>query len=222
MSNLYLVPTWFFGYDIILEVVFAVVALLVGLYSYKTYKLSQQNKSKLFSIGFFFISASYFIQLIINFLVLSELNENVCNAVKIINVNRLNTLGLLTYIILYLLGLITLIYMTFNARGWKLYSLLIILSIVPLFAAANFLLLYSFISSLFLFYIMIYYLDHYCKHKKVMSLFTTLAFAFLFIAKGHYIFAVNHSLFYVLGNFLELIAYILILLSLIVVLKKSK
>ena len=67
MANLFLIPKWFFGYGVAFELIFAIITLAVALYSFKVYKLSNQNQPKLFGIAFLFFSISYFIQSILLF-----------------------------------------------------------------------------------------------------------------------------------------------------------
>src|SRR4030042_337553 len=132
MANIYLVPNWFLGYDILLELAFAIVSLIVGIYAFKIYRLSEQQESKLFSIAFFSISVSYFIQSFLNFAIISELNENISILLRINNINTMNSLGIFAHMIFFMAGLITLVYMTLRIRSVKAYSLLLIIIMLSL------------------------------------------------------------------------------------------
>ena len=90
MVNLSFIPSWFFGYGVILELAFAVITLAVSLYSFKIYRMSDQEQSRLFGISFLLFSISYFIQSALNFAILSELNEkffSIMELQKVLNEN---------------------------------------------------------------------------------------------------------------------------------------
>lgn len=220
MANIYLVPKWFFGYDVILELAFAVITLIVGIYAFKIYKLSGQGQSKLFGIAFLFISVSYFIQSFLNFAIISKIDENICAALKINSVNVLNSIGLYAYALFFITGLLTLAYMTLGVKSAKIYSLSIIIIILSLLFTPNELYLFYFLSSVLLAYIFAHYFVNYLNNKKLNTLLVLIAFAFLLFGNIHFIFSVNHSMYYVIGHFLELIAYMLILVNLVLVVKK--
>ena len=220
MVHLPIVPEWFFGYDIFLELAFAIITLVVSFYAFKIYKLSGQRQSKLFGTAFLFISISYFIQSFLNFFRISVLDENICEALKIVSVNFLNTTGIYTHIIFFGIGLITLTYMTLRIKNAKTYSLLAILFLLSILFSSNTLFLFYLLSSILLIYIVTHYLINYLKNKQTKTLLVLVAFAFLLFGSIHFIFSVNHGLYYVIGHFLELIAYLLILINLILVVKK--
>ena len=157
MVNIYLAPRWFFGYDVMLELAFAVITLIVGIYAFKVYKLSGQRQSKLFGIAFLFISVSYFIQSFLNFAIISKLNEKICTALKINSVDVLNSIGLYAYMLFFITGLITLVYMTLRFKSVKTYSLSLIIIILSLLFTSNSLHLFYLLSSILLIYIFIHY-----------------------------------------------------------------
>ena len=220
MANIYLVPEWFFGYDVMLELAFAVITLIVSIYAFKIWKLSGQRQSKLFGIAFLFISISYFIQSFLNFAIISQLNENICTALKINSVNVLNSIGLYAYMLFFITGLVTLAYIALKVKNVKAYSLLFAVIIFSLLFNSNNLYLFYFLSSVLLAYVFIHYFVNYLTNKKLNTLLVLIAFAFLLFGSIHFIFSVDHGLYYAMGHFLELIAYMLILVNLVLVVKK--
>lgn len=222
MANIFLVPQWFYGYDVIFELAFAIISLIVSFMSFKIYKLTEENSTKLFGISFLFISISYFIQSFFNFAIISELNKNVVNIFNISDVNLFNNLGVYSNIIFFTVGLITLAYMTFKIKSPKTYSFLVIISMLFLLIGYNNLYLFYVLASVLLIYIAIYYFSNYMKQRNYHSLLSFIAFDFLLFGQFHFIFAINHQIYYVLGHFLELIAYILITINLITIIKHGK
>jgi len=92
MPHIYLVPQWFFGYDSILELAFAIVTLLVGVYAFKIYKISGQRQLRLFGTAFMSFSLAYFVISYLNFCVISELKGDLCELAESSNLSFLNSI----------------------------------------------------------------------------------------------------------------------------------
>jgi len=213
-------PEWFIGYDIGLELAFAVVALIVSWHAFKVYKITGQSPTKIFGISFLFISISYFLQSFLNYSIVSNLNQSICLALQLNNLIFLNTIEFYVHMVLFLLGLITLTYMTLKIKSKKTYVLLVIAIFTSTFLSSSQHYSFYFISSTLLIYIAMHYLINYLRHRQAKTLLVLFAFILLLFGSIHYFFAVNHSLFYAISHILELIAYILILINLILVTRK--
>ena len=225
MVNIYLIPSWFFGYqsfsyDAIIELAFAIITLIVSIYAFKVYKLSQQRQSKLFGIAFSFISASYFIWSIINFNILERAEDTIPTYINVSNINALITIGVYIHILLFMTGLITFTYMTLKFKSAKTYSLLLLITLISLFFSSNVLYLFYVLSSILLIYVVIHYFRNYIEHKQAKTLLVLIAFILILFGSIHFLFSVNHAIYYIISHFLELIAYLLILTNLILVIKK--
>jgi hypothetical protein len=220
MVDIFLIPTWFFGYDVLLELAFAIITLVVGLYSYKVYKLSGRKQVQTFSIAFFLISVAYLMQSITNFLIISKLNENVCQVLKINSITTLNNLGFYAYMLFFIIGLLILTHTTIKAKNEKLYSLLFVITLLAIIFSTNKLYIFYLLASVLLAYMVWYYFNNYLKNKQAKTLLVLAAFIFLLFGRIHFLVSVNHGLFYMIGHFLELIAYILILINLILIIRK--
>lgn len=222
MAHPFIIPAWFFNYSIIFTLTFTIITLALGLFAFKIYKLSKQKSAKLFGIAFIFISLHYFIQSFLNFSIISTLNQNICDIMKIQNVNTLNIMGAYSHMFFFLIGLATLTYMTLKTDNKTIHALLIALPLAAVMFASNKLYIFYVMASVFLIFISIHYLKNYLKNKQAKTLFILIAFIFLLFGNLHFLFSVNHGLYYVIGHFLELVAYILILLNFILVLKNDK
>lgn len=212
MPHLYLVPNWFFIYSLIFEVVFVIAASLASYFSFKVYSISKQREAKLFGIGFMFISASYLIWLLINIFMLQDLTE----AVHSLDFNEMvlmSVIQIYTHMALFIIGLLTILYTTFKTDNKRVYSLLIILTILAVAISSNKAVAFYLVASILLLYIVIHYLYNYVKDKNSKSLMVLIAFCLLFLSHVHFIFATN-TLYYVLGHIFELIAYVLIIIRL--------
>lgn len=218
MVNLFLVPQWFIGYDLFLELGFALICLLVSFYSFKVYRLTLENSSKLYAISFLFISLSYFIQSFINILLLPQLFNPILSNNEVV----WNIVSIYVNLVFFTMGLLTLTYMTFKIKNSNVYSLLLITTLFSLILSYNRVYLFYVLTSIFLAYISLFYLKNYINKRKITSLLVFIAFCLLLFSQFHFILSVNHSLYYMLGHFFELIAYILILLNLVIITKNGK
>jgi hypothetical protein len=223
MVHEYFMPAWFLGYNVALHLVFAIITLLVSIFAFRIHRLSGQRQPKLFATAFLFISLAFFIEATLNFLILHKINENISLALKIISVSNLNLIILNAHLILFTVGLMTLAYMTFRIKSAKAYSLLLIINLVALFLASNPLLFYYITSFILLVYIFIHYLLNYLSKKRINSLLVFIAFVLLSLSNIPILFSVmHHEIFYAVGHFIELFAYLLILINLILVLKHEQ
>ena len=205
-----------------LELIFAFITLIVALYAFKVYKISGQPQSKLFSIAFIFFSISYFMQSLLNFVIISKFENSAYDVMNIHKILVLNSWGIYLHMVFFLIGLITLVYMTLKINSPKTYLLILLISFFSLVVSLNKLYWFYFLSSFLLIFIVIHYTLNFSKHRQVKTLLVLSAFIFLLFGHIHFIFAVNHALFYALGHVFELIAYIFILINLILVLKNGK
>ena len=213
-------PNWFFGWDVVLELSFAFIVLFVSIFAFKIYKKSSQESVKLMSLSFLFISISYFIKSFFNFLIIRNLNENICKIIKVRSIIIFDTYGILIHMFFMMIGLVILAFMTFKSRNFKILWLMLIISLSGLFFSKNSIYVFYLFSSIYLIFISIHFIKNYLKNKQVKILFIAIAFLFLLFGSIHFLFSVNYKLFYVLGHMLELIAYLLILINLYLVLKK--
>src|SRR3990167_8701069 len=106
---LYCSPRWFYGYDIILEIVFAIITFAVAMYSFRIYRLSGQRDSRLFGFAFLLISASYSLWAILNGFAVSQL-ESARTILELERANIWRYLGIYAHILFFLGGMSTLPY----------------------------------------------------------------------------------------------------------------
>ncbi len=222
MQNIFLVPNWFLGYDIILELIFALVTLFVSIFAFKIHGITHQPNIKKFAFGFLLISIGYFIQTLLNsvfFFYIQHLYFSPQHAYLIL---LTYTIMVYAYSYLMLLGLITLVYMTFNTSNIKIHLLISALSLIVLVFGMDELLLFYTMSALITLFIVLHYRKNYKIKKRVNTLIVLLAFCAMFISYIIFIFSTEHELFYFLGHAVKLIAYSMILSNLVSVLNKGK
>lgn len=199
-----MIPTWFFKYHLIFYTIFTILTFTVGKYSLKVYNLTKQKQTKYFGISFLFLSAHYLIQLILNSLIKINVIENI----------QVNNLISYIHLSLFLFGLIILTSMTLKIENKKTILLITIITLVSIIFSTNATYMFYLLASIYLAYISLFYVKNYVKNREINSLISLVAFIFLLFGNAHFLFTLNHDLYYVISHYLELAAYTLIILNL--------
>lgn len=220
MEYIYVVPQWFFGFGIAMQLLFAIVTLLVAFYSFKIYRISRQIESIIFGSGFLSISLSYIIKAIASIFVISEIKEGLLG-LKIESINGIGSIGVYAHIILYILGLVTISYVTFKIKSKRAYSLLLFTNIAVILMSGDKATAFNLLSSVLIFYISAHYALEYQKSRNPKTLSILIAFIFLFLSGIEYLFSANIYGNYIISQFVELVAYMLILIGLIATLRRK-
>ncbi len=219
MGNIFITPEWFFGYDIVLEILFAVVAMMVSFYAWKIYKITDERNIRLFSMAFLFISLSYITQSILNFIILTQLQAKVCGIMNLESVYLLNLFGIYVHSILFLIGLLLLTYVALKIYSLRTFVLLFILVFTSLYFSPHKTFMLYLLSTTLLGFIVYYYIANYINNRKPTTLIVTIAMITLFAGYLYFIFATENPFYYVVGHVLELLAYLLVLGNLIIILR---
>jgi hypothetical protein len=209
------------GYDILLESLFGIISLLLALMAFRVYSRTDQRQIKLFGIAFAFMSASYFVQALFNYIIFSKTNAAVCSSMVLPIFAWYNFLGVYTHILLMTIGVVTLTYMTLKVQKPLLLMMMLVVSLVALFfSEEHFLTVFLILSTVYFVFICIHFIKNYRKNKDKKSLLTALAFLFLLFGSVNFMFCTQGEFFYGVAHVLALIAYLFILGDFYLVLKK--
>jgi len=219
MTSLYLIPRWFFGYDIALELLFAVITMAVAVYSFKVYKIAREPGCRTLGTGFLFISLAHILWSGINLSVSSAFNT----ATRTVSLEKLSTIGFIGvsgYVMLSILGLAMVLYTTLPQRSQRTFSIVASLAlIVPIFASYKALAFY-FVSSLLLLFIVFHYGSRFVRAPKKSDPLVLIGFIFIFLGTLDFTLATLNYNHYVLGHVLQFIGYGLMLTSLVKTLRR--
>jgi hypothetical protein len=204
------VPQWFFSLGILLEIVFAIATAVVAYYAYKVYQLSCQRQSRLIMFGFLFISFSYLVKALVNSFVLTEAREGL-RRLSIESLNALGLLGLYTHFVLFTLGLVSFSYMIVKKDNFRLFNLLIVLSLLAIFLARNTFTAFNVVTSVLLVFISLHYGVEYFKNRNKKTLLILAAFILLFLSTIAFIFSSSYYENFVIGHVFELGSYIIMI-----------
>jgi len=211
MSTIFMSPSWFFGYDILFELFFFIISLVIALYALKVYRATNQKLAKYFGYGFLLVAAAYLIQSISNYLVYSKLNSQICQVAKLSSVATVDAIGTYAYMLLMISGLVVLLFVSLKSDKKRTLWILLLVSAIAIILSKNSMYVFYLLSTIYLTFIAWNFIENYLKNKKMMTLTVALAFIFLWFGTFHFLISVNHASFYVLGHILEFFAYIMIL-----------
>jgi|SRR3989344_290392 len=209
-----------FVHTLFLEFIFFSITFLVSLYSFKIYKISFKREIKLFAISFLLISLSYLSLIILNTTTIFDVwNLLIVSNNKFIgnNIFSLIISSFFKYsqILLFSSGLLVLTYMTLGIENKKTLFLLFLLVILPLLVRESGISLLYFSSSIMLLFIIVYYINIYRITKQIRMLLILAAFVTLFLGTFNFVFAKSINFYFIAAHILTLVAYTLILISLL-------
>lgn len=213
LINSYIIPNWFIGFGILMDILFAIVSIAVAIFAYKIYKVSKEESVKKFSIGFLFISISYLFLSLTSLFLINQLTGDD----RVLNFATLQTtglIGLFLYMIFFIAGLVTIFYANIKSNKTESYFLMLILGILAVFTNINDIAAFHITSSFLLLFINYHYFKEYVINKNKKTLLVFIAFIFLLLSHFVFIFPVTYEE-YVIAHVLELVSYSLILFSLI-------
>jgi hypothetical protein len=209
----YLSPEWFYGYDAGFELAFALISLVVALFAFKIYRKTSQRLVRLFGFSFLLISISYFIESILNYLIVRFLNGQMPVVQKLTSIAGFEYIGILTHIVLMTIGLSILFYATLKEKRLRILWFLILIALSAILFNENTLYMFYLVSTIYLIFISWHFILNYLRNRQVKTLLIAAAFVFLLFGSFHFLISVNHQLFYVIGHILEFFAYAFILVN---------
>jgi hypothetical protein len=222
MEYLFLTPEWFFAYSIIFELFFTVTTLLISFYAFKVYRLTDQREAKLFSVAFFSIAISYIVQIILNIIIMGKFEENVVSWINLQSIFLLQLFGLYAHALFYIIGLTILSYITLKIHNHRIFMLLVVLILVSVFFSINKLFMFYLLSSILLLFTVMYYFVRYIQKRKANTLLVLISMIFLLLGTIHVMFSVNNGIYYVIGNILEFVAYLVLLINMLIIFQHGK
>ncbi|PIN73853.1 hypothetical protein COV20_01935 [Candidatus Woesearchaeota archaeon CG10_big_fil_rev_8_21_14_0_10_45_16] len=226
MFRLFTTPVWFNGWDVMFDMVSLVVALLIAAYSFRLYRINNQNKFAYFSLAFVMVAVSLFSKIFTD----SVLYYTPLRDVTAVVLQPLAGPGLQFSALLYraafflqmapLLGAWLLIFFISQKSRDRLHRFYE-LSQIGLFVYL--VLLVSFVSNFryFVFYltsavllaliVLNYYKNYLNTDKNKNAKMVMISFVFILLAQFFFIFVFMVPGLYVIGELLMLIGFLLIL-----------
>lgn len=227
MLHLVYSPEWFYGKDIIIDIVSIFVLLLVAIFSLRYYKLKNNKKFLHLAISFGLIAISFIFKILMNF----EINYDVVKTTHVGNLlltyqtvesnESLFFVGFLMYKILALLGLYVL-YSIYNEQSTLNHILIGTLIIGIVYFSYTQYHIFHLISFIILTLILIKYLKNYVDKTHISTILMTLGFVTIAVSQILFMIIGLNLDIYVIAEIIQLIGYICILSTLFMVLRIGK
>jgi len=229
MVQLIYSPLWFRGKDIVIDIFSVVVVLLIAFFSMKCYKLNKKNKNYFFlAISYLLIAASFFFKILTNFTVYTKIIEKKKFLIITLIYETVKPNYLLSFMSsilqksLMLLGLYTL-YVVLDKNKSRLDHAMIIALLLIITHLSHIRHLFYYMTALVL--LMVITLKYYYLFKKNKQKTTKmLVYSFSIIAFSQilFFFMFRYRIFYAIAEIVQLIGFIGLLVTFIVVLNIGK
>jgi len=228
MIELIYSPKWFYGKDIIIDIISIIILLLIAYFSLKYYNMNKKNKNYLFfSVSFGLIALSFIFKIITNFTLYYSAIETKQIGLFTLTYNYfqstsvLFTIGFLFYRILMLIGLFILY--SIYSKPNLMYSLFIIyLLLISSYFSRSAYYVFHLTSLLILLGITIQYLYNYKKNHRKTNKWLLYSFSLITLSQIVFVFIGINSLFYVIAEGIQLFGYIALVITFIKVLIDGK
>lgn len=219
MIKLVFSPKWFFGIDIVFEIAAIFITLLISLYGYRIYKLSKNKEHKYFSTSFLLIALSFILKTITSFdiyysvLKTVDLGFRTVTMVFLYYSDTLHLVGLLASRMLMLIAFFSLFLLTDRGHSKNdIYMISYFLLITTIFSSSAYY-LFHITLGFAIFFLCLHFRKNYRKDRKVNKLAVFLSFVLLLTSQLAFTLIFLEEEFYVLGEILMLIGYLVLLLN---------
>ncbi|HLC61818.1 MAG TPA: hypothetical protein VJI52_02270 [Candidatus Nanoarchaeia archaeon] len=222
-------PQWFYSKDLLIDTVSAFVLLLIASFAVRYYKLNKKNKNYLYLAGsFFLIALSFLFKILTNFtiyykvFVTRHLGDFILTYPTIQVSNILFLAGFLFYRLLTLLGL----YMLYsihqkNQSKSNIFLMVFFILILTYFSELEYF-IFHIVALALLALITLQYYRTYRKNKQPASKFVTASFAIIGVSQIFSIFVFYNNVYYVIAELIQLVGYLILLMTFIRVLRDAK
>ena len=224
-------PQWFYGNEIIIDAIGAIVLFLISYFSLKCYTLNRKNKNYAYlAAAFFLIGISYVFKILTNIIVyyfgVAVAREGVVMVTQLTlwSSHAPYTLGVLMYRFLTILGLYILYRLSEKKLGlsWQDNVLVLFLFAALIYFTQNYYYIFYATALLLLFMITYNYAKIYMKNKSSNTKALTFSFGLLGTSQLMLFFTRIEMSMLVIGEIVQLTAYIIMLVIFIMVLNNGK
>lgn len=227
-------PRWFFGFDILIDIISLITLLLIAGFCYRNYRLDKERRLHLYlSLSFLALAASYFAK-IATYVLIYYYRILMLDKVEFITqIAHASIQGTNTSIILFSLGvsLFRLIQLTGLYMLYSVYQERVSKSDIFLMIGAMFLITYFSYNSYFAYHVFALMLligiiskfyGIYQRNRLRNTLFVMSSFIIMALSQFLFIFEEWNPNFYVIAQTLQLAGYLLLLFTFITVVRHGK
>lgn len=221
-------PTWFYGIDYIFDFVSVIVGLLISYFSYKTYKYTSQKKYFYFAGSFFLVAMAFVAKILATIPVYSkELKVEKVGLVTVTSniINKatwINQFGISVARLVMLLAFLILLLVSLKIKDKKIILLVVYLLIISTTLVSVSYIVFHVTLLIMLAILFLAYRRNYLRVKSLNAKLVMYAFFALLLSQMFFIFEGLVKHFYVIGESVQLIGYLMLLIAVIKMLLLKK
>jgi len=222
-------PPWFYGKDIAIDIISAIVVLLIAVYSFRNFLLDKKNKRHfLLSAAFFMLGASFVVKILTSILTHSEglvskqFWMSFFGTQIIQSYTLLSAIGFLLFALLTLFGFYALYALSSKdhlSMNYVIIAYFIVIS--TYFTRFTHFVLYI-TAFIFLFALSRRYFISYRENRYKNTLYLCISFSIITLSQLVFIFTSSNPTLYVLAEIIQLIGYLFLLYTFVMVLRNAK
>lgn len=220
-------PKWFWGKDIFIDAVALLVLLSIAVFATKYYRIKKSRNYLYLALSFYLIALSFFSKILINFTIYYQvLHTQVIGSIKYTQVilkssEILAVSGLFFYRLFTLLGLFML-YSIYEKQSKANMFLMAYFVAISVFFSKEAYYIFYLTSFILLAIISNRYYQNYRKNREKASGTLAASFSVIALSQIFFMFVNFTKHFYVVGEAIQLIGYVVLLVAFITVLKHGR
>ena len=222
-------PQWFYGKDLMIDVVSVFVLSLIAFFSIRYYKINRKNKNHLYlAVSFFLIAVSFLAKILTNFTLYYHIFETKTFGLYTLTYHTIKAsailfdIGYLFYRILMLLGLYMLysIYYKDQPKS-NIFIIAFFILISTYFSQAAYS-TFHLTALAFLALITLHLYKNFRKNRQFTAKLLASSFAIISVSQVFFMSATFNNLLYVIAEAIQLIGYLILLITFFKVLRNAK
>ncbi len=220
-------PSWFYGIDYVFDLVSVIVGLLICYFAYRTYRYTSQKKYLYFSASFFLIALAFISKILATIPVYSkELKVETVGLVTVTShminkVTWINQFGISIARFLMLFAFLILLMVSLKIRDKKVIALFIYFLIISTVLVSASYLVFHVTLLIMLSILYLNYRKNYLRVKSKNAKMVMYSFLAILISQVFFIFEGLTENFYVIGETMQLIGYLMLLFAIIKMMLKK-
>ncbi|MBN2459921.1 hypothetical protein JXB28_06575 [Candidatus Woesearchaeota archaeon] len=222
-------PPGFYGKDIAIDIISAIVVIMIGLFAFRNFLIDKKNhRHLLLSTAFVLLGGSFFVKVVTNIMSHHQVGlTKYMTGLLIPNIipkfSLLPAFGFLAYAILTLFGFYILYTLTSDKEVLSFDYLVIAYFIIisTYFARFNYSLFYV-TATLFLAAITRRYYLSYKKSQYNNTILLCMSFGIITLSQFAFIFTASNHALYVAAEIIQLVGYLFLLYTFMMVLRNAK
>jgi hypothetical protein len=216
-------PSWFYGLDSSFEFIAMFITLFIALFTLRIYLLMRQRKYLYFTLSFVMISVSYFIRGATDWLAYTHFLGKIPNvtaaASKIAAIPTLHSFGFLFHIFLMLAGFMILVAVFMGITDFLTVSLMFTFAIILTALAQSKFMAFHLTLIVMLLFIIFHLIRNYQRTRTLNAFLVLYSMTALLAAQVFFMLITIGPFYYVVGHALQLVGFLLLLLTMILVLR---